>query len=338
MPRHQLTGRAVLRSAPECPSRAGVALPRRQAMLLAAALGAARRGWYVFPLRPNDKRPATPTHSETDCDRSDRWCRDGHRGWEARATTDERRIRRAWLQAPFNIGIACGPSGLLVLDLDVVKDATQAPEPWRSRGTRTGREVLAQLALGVGEPVPTTHAVQTGRGGAHLCYRQPAGARLGNTAGLLGWLIDTRGYGGYVVAAGSIVAGHPYLTTNHSDPVPLPTWLTTRLTPPPVAAPTAPQIIGTGRQAAYLYAALTAEVDRVRSALEGTRNHTLYRAAAALGQLVAGGCLTDVGVTAHLTQAALVAGLTATETARTIASGLCAGAQHPRTPIGEPDS
>ena len=305
-----------------------IAIPPVQARLLAAALAAAHRGWHVFPLRPNDKRPAIPSHSEADCDRSDPWCRDGHRGWEARATTDEARIRRAWTQAPYNVGIACGPSGLLVLDLDTAKDDLEPSLP------RSGVEVLTALAAEAGEQLPDTYTVQTGRGGAHLYYRQPAdGPQLANTAGHLGRLIDTRGHGGYVVAAGSIVAGHPYLTSNRSEPVPLPDWLTTRLTPPPPTQ-TAPLVIGSGREGAYLHAAITAELDRIRAAGEGCRNHTLFRAAAALGQLVAGGCLTDSDVTANLTQAALAGGLTARETARTIASGLRTGSHHPRTPSG----
>jgi len=303
-------------------------LPPVQARLLAAALAAAHRGWHVFPLRPSDKRPATPRHSEADCDRSDRWCRDGHRGWEARATTDEDRIRHAWTHAPYNVGIACGPSGLLVLDLDIAKHDADLSVP------RSGVEGLQGLAADAGEQLPDTYTVQTGRGGTHLYFRQPAGARLSNTAGQLGRLIDTRGYGGYVVAPGSIVTGHPYLTTNRSDPVPLPGWLATRLTPPPEPTQPAPLVVPAGRQAAYLHAAITAEVDRIRTAAEGTRNHTLYTAAAALGQLVAGGCLTPTDVTPRLTHAALAAGLTPAETARTIASGLRAGSQHPRSPIG----
>ena len=308
-------------------SRPRLATPPLQARLLAAALAAAHRGWHVFPLRPNDKRPATPSHSEADCDRADPWCRDGHRGWEARATTDEARIRRAWTQAPYNnVGIACGPSGLLVLDLDMAKDELEPSV------RRSGVEALTALAAEADKQLPDTYAVQTGRGGTHLYFRQPPGARLGNTAGQLGRLIDTRGHGGYVVAAGSIVAGHPYLPTNRSDPVPLPDWLTTRLTPPTPPTQTAPLVIGPGREGAYLCAAISAEVDRIRSAVEGTRNHTLYRAAAALGQLVAGGCLTETDVIVQLTQAGLAAGLTAAETARTVASGLRAGSHYPRTP------
>jgi hypothetical protein len=55
-------------------------------------------------------------------------------------------------------------------------------------------------------------------------------------------------------------------------------------------------------------------------------------AACALGQLVAGGALPAELVTAELCQAAAGAGLSATETAATIRSGLRAGARTPRRP------
>ena len=65
--------------------------------LLTAALGHAARGWHVFPLRPDDKRPAFPDHSADDCTGRDPRCRGGHVGWEARATTDPDRIRELLL-------------------------------------------------------------------------------------------------------------------------------------------------------------------------------------------------------------------------------------------------
>lgn len=58
--------------------------------LLTSALAAAERGWHVFPLLPDSKRPAIA-------------------GWEQRATTDPIRIRLCWDSGPFNIAIACGP-------------------------------------------------------------------------------------------------------------------------------------------------------------------------------------------------------------------------------------
>ncbi len=56
------------------------------------------------------------------------------------------------------------------------------------------------------------------------------------------------------------------------------------------------------------------------------------RAAFSLGQMVAGGHLVPDDVVAALTHAAGAAGLTATETRATIASGLRAGTARPRHP------
>jgi hypothetical protein len=60
-------------------------------------------------------------------------------------------------------------------------------------------------------------------------------------------------------------------------------------------------------------------------------NTALYRAAIALGQLAAGGALSEGDVTAWLTEAAGQVGQRPGETARTIASGLKAGAARPRS-------
>jgi hypothetical protein len=62
-----------------------------------------------------------------------------------------------------------------------------------------------------------------------------------------------------------------------------------------------------------------------------THNNALYVAAVALGQLVAGHELDEHHVTAWLTEAATQVGQRPGETARTIASGLRAGAKRPRS-------
>jgi hypothetical protein len=120
-----------------------------------AAVAAAARGWRVFPLRPNDKRPAV-------------------RDWETRATTDLDRIHHCWAAGPWNIGIACGPSGLVVIDLDTPKPGDTAPPAWQLPGVTCGEDVLAVLAERAGVPVPyDTHTVRTGRGGRHLYFTPP---------------------------------------------------------------------------------------------------------------------------------------------------------------------
>lgn len=165
---------------------------------------------------------------------------------------------------------------------------------------------------------------------------QPGGSAptLRNTAGTLGWLIDTRAHGGYVVAAGSATTAGPYVTVHDTDPdpAPLPGWLVDALTPAPMP-PQQPVTVelGTGRRAAYLRAAIGRNLDAVRDAPPGQRNRALYGAAVALGQLVAGGALTEDDVTPALLSAALAVGQRETEAVRTIRSGYRAGSNRPRS-------
>ncbi|SBT52896.1 bifunctional DNA primase/polymerase [Micromonospora narathiwatensis] len=291
--------------------------------LLTAALGHAARGWHVFPLRPDDKRPAFPDHPADDCTGRDPRCRAGHVGWEARATTDPDRIRRAWSARPYGIGVACGPSALVVVDLDTPKTGGAG---------RDGLAVLAELAAAHAATIDPTYTVTTGRGGTHLYYRHPdTGPALRNTAGTLGPMVDTRAHGGYVVAAGSTVAGRPYVVDLDTDPAPLPGWLAALLAPVPLP-PQRPVVVDlpADRTGAYVRAAIDRETARVTAAPAGERNRSLYIAAVALGQLTAGGALTADDAESVLEQAAASAGLGRVETARTIRSGLAAGSRRPR--------
>jgi hypothetical protein len=285
--------------------------------LKAAALRYAAKGWHVFPLVPDSKVPAV-------------------KNWERRATTDADRIERCWSAGAFNIGIACGPSGLVVVDLDRPKPGQERPAEWARPGVWDGTDVLAALCEGLGEDFPVlTYAVHTGRGGTHLYYRHPqVGEPLRNSAGALGWLIDTRAHGGYVVAAGSIVDGRRYWVAwgEDHDPAPLPGWIAQRLAPaalPPQEPVCVP--VGADRRGRYLETAIRGQLDHLSRTPAGQRNQALYHSAVALGQLVAGGALDEQETTGLLTQAALKAGLRPAETRRTIASGLRAGAKRPRT-------
>ena len=115
--------------------------------LVRAALAMAARGWHVFPCAANGKQPAL-------------------RGsWQQHATTDPARIRRWWAGAPYNIGISCGPSGLVVIDLDVTKDGSGP----------NGTDSLAQVSQRHGQPCPSgTFTVRTPSGGTHLYFRAAA--------------------------------------------------------------------------------------------------------------------------------------------------------------------
>lgn len=269
-------------------------------------------GWHVFPLRPGDKRPAVT-------------------GWENRATRDLARIDRCWSAGDWNVGIATGPSNLVVVDLDQPKPGKG--ELFVAAGTPTGVDNFTALCAEHGQPVPKgTYTVRTPSGGLHLYFRHPeTGPQLRNTAGKLAGLVDTRAHGGYVVAAGSTVGGEMYTVARDTAVAELPGWLAELLWPAPLPPQQPVEVaLPDNRRGAYLNAAITREARKVAAAPEGERNKALYTAAIALGQLVAGGELTESDVKVVLAQAAAEAGLWLGEAARTIASGLRAGANRPR--------
>jgi hypothetical protein len=334
--------------------------PRRQevpvmhddprAALAAAALDAAARGWHVFPVRPRVKKPpAYPDHKAADCTRRDPRCRGGHTGWETRATADPARISLAWSQAAYNVGIATGPSGLVVIDLDVAQPGEVPPPRWLAPGIGGGDDVLAALCEEHGEPFPwETFTVRTGRGGMHLYFTAPPGAALRNTSGEnggLGWLIDTRAWGGYIVAPGSVVdlpggVSGRYEVTYDRPPAPLPAWLAALLTQPRQHAPSLECRSPDGGQVRapgeYARAALQGESDAVRAAAEGGRTHVLNKAAYHLGQLIAAGALADDGAAeTTLYEAASVhfaadRPVIPAEARATIRGGITAGKRNPR--------
>ncbi|MER5952393.1 bifunctional DNA primase/polymerase [Streptomyces sp. NPDC001893] len=262
--------------------------------LLAWALHPVTHGWHVFPLRPGDKRPAG--HAERLCPGTGR-CADGHLKPEQRATTDRDLIVSAWTSQPYNIGIATGPSGLLVVDLDVRK-------PEEQEGTPDGVESLLALCERAGQALPATYQVRTPSGGQHLYFTQPDGMRLHSTAGRLGHHIDTRGWGGYVVAPGSTTAHGAYTVTDDRPPAVLPEWLSRTLTTRPRPQGQHAMANSMKSRNGYSAAALRAEANNVAAAADGTRNAVVLRAARAMGRLVASGDLTRAEVEEALSRAA----------------------------------
>ncbi|MFE3269749.1 bifunctional DNA primase/polymerase [Streptomyces sp. NPDC059215] len=279
--------------------------------LLNAALAAAARGWHVFPLRPGVKFPAL--HGERTCTRTGP-CESGHRKWEQRATTDPDRIRTTWSHGPFNVGIATGPSGLLVVDLDTLK-------PEEPKGTPDGATSFAALCERAREAAPDTYRVRTARGGEHLYFTQPPGVRLNSTKGRLAPKIDTRGWGGYVVAAGSTTPKGAYEPLCGPEAASLPSWLQSILQPAPKAA-TAPPVAVAGQSRRYADIALATETRNVTVAQVGEREAKLFRAARALGRFVAWGDLPRHVVEQALQTGGEAAGLSASECRSTLRSAL----------------
>ncbi|MET9899483.1 bifunctional DNA primase/polymerase [Streptomyces sp. NPDC006446] len=279
--------------------------------LLDAALAAAERGWHVFPLRPGTKRPAL--HGERACTGTGP-CADGHRKWEQQATTDPDRIRAAWTRAPFNVGIATGPSGLLVVDLDT-------PEHKGSSDAPDGATTFRALCERAGHTVPDTYRVRTASGGIHLYFTAPPGVRMTNTQGTVADSVDTRAWGGYVVAAGSTIPTGAYEALCGPVAACLPSWLQSILQPAPKAS-TAPSMAVAGQSRRYADVALDIETRNVAAAQVGQREAKLFRAARALGRFVAWGDLPRHVVEQALQAGGEAAGLSASECRSTIRSAL----------------
>ena len=141
--------------------------------LAKAALNYARNGWFVFPIKPRDKTPMTPNGFKN-------------------ASNNPETVRAWWAKTPdANIGLDCGRSGLVVVDLD-------------KRGEEDGVSEWQALAAGYGD-TPTATSL-TGGGGKHLLFKKPEGVTIRNSAGRLAKHIDVRGDGGYIVLPPSI---HP---------------------------------------------------------------------------------------------------------------------------------
>ncbi|RSN60538.1 DNA primase [Amycolatopsis sp. WAC 04182] len=282
-----------------------------------SALEAIQRGWRVFPQAPRSKRPAITR-------------------WEQRATLEPDTIHRWWTRFPdSNVGIACGPSGLLVLDLDAAHGPV--PDQWANLGVAHGRDVIALLAARARQRDPVDTLIVATPRGEHRYFRRPPGTTLRSTIGDrgrgLGWRADTRGPGAAVTAPGSIGRnGLPYTIVRDLPIADLPGWLVAALTPPPPPPrpPHAPVLAATSRRVvAYVNAAVSAESRNVATAEKGQRHITLYAAAAALGELLANGWITDHAITHHLTEAARrhlgIADFTWNELTSTIRDGIAKG-------------
>ncbi|MFD4975618.1 bifunctional DNA primase/polymerase [Streptomyces sp. NPDC058424] len=284
----------------------------RTRRLVEDVLDLAAVGLHVFPLRPDDKRPAVDQ-------------------WEQRATTDPDRIRRCWGHAPYGVGVACGPSRLVVVDLDTAK-GDEPPAP----GVEAGEDVLALLYVHHGDRFPfgTTPTARTASGGTHLYFRASAAREVRNSASKVGWKVDVRAVGGYVVAPPSTAAGRPYTwLTGPADvePLPLPAWLAERAAPRPVVLPRPTMTAAVRNATGYTAAALRGELETVLAAQPGTRNDTLHRAAFNLGTLAGAGRLDTRLAAEALLAAGQSIGLTPREVQATITSGMRAGTSNPRS-------
>jgi hypothetical protein len=261
-----------------------------------AALFFAAHGVPVLPLHTPGRHGCSC--ARPDCDRPGKHPRVRHGLTDA--STDPLVVAGWWRRWPTaNLGLRTG----------VVMDVADVD-------TDDGRRALLRL---LGGRVPDGPAVRTGSGGWHLWFA-PTG--YGNRVGLLPG-VDWRGAGGYVVAPPSRHAGGAAYTWLRRFGGPLPACppalreLLRGPDPPPAPRVTHPQ--------RYAQAVLDAAAERVATAVPGTRNDTLNRAAFALGRLAGAGVIDEAEARRALAAAARHCGLGRAETLRTLRSGLGAG-------------
>lgn len=215
-----------------------------------AILALHRKGFSVFPVEANGKRPAVMA-------------------WQNWPDTEDA-IRSHWSRHPDdNVGIRT--AGLLVLDID------------RRHG---GVESFKALCASSESDLPNTILVETQGGGFHIYYRPPAGARVANSAGKLGTGLDVRGAGGYVVAPPSTIDGRKYAWGKDRSPQNIaiaeaPTWLLERCQARCTASANRGERIMPETDAAIAKAQKW--LGEQQDIAEGERSDTLFRMAAKLG-------------------------------------------------------
>jgi hypothetical protein len=227
--------------------------------LKAAAIELARRAVAVFPCAVNGKVPLTP-HG----------CKD--------ASTIEAQVDAWWTEEPSaNLGIACGPSKLVVIDVDMRPDLD-------------GQSSLALLEAELGR-LPLTRRATTPSGGEHVYFKAPGeDVEIRNSAGKVGVGIDIRADGGYVIAPPSVYGGKVYAwSTKHSvAELPAP-WIELLRSKPPETwafASRPPPKTNGKRAEAYYWSALNNEGEELARTPEGSRNHALNEFGFKLGTLV----------------------------------------------------
>lgn len=140
-------------------------------------------GWKVFPCKPGTKEPI-------------------FYGWAKEATDDPAQIKAWSVQYPnCNWALACGPSGLAVVDVD----------------PPIGEDSLFQFELEHGY-LPRTREHRSARGGRHLIFSGNVVA----TASKLGPKLDTRGGNSYILIPPSTFEGKPYEVLSDIPIEPLP--------------------------------------------------------------------------------------------------------------------
>ncbi len=211
-----------------------------------------------------------------------------------------------------NIGMRC--DGLVVVDVD----------------GHEGRATWERVAAEHGDP--GTLSQISGSGGQHYFFLHPEPEQFLSRVRFFPGLDLRCGRSACLVVAPSVHrSGGRYRWANRNPIAPVPQWLEALLPRRAPERPTGPpRTAPPGGCSPYGRHARYRELEAVRTCPEGRRNARLFLAARNLGELIAGGELSAVGVPEALGAAGLAAGLSAREVTRTIQSGLLRGMETPR--------
>jgi len=342
------------------------------------ALSLAALGWHILPLSPACKRPlgncpacrarrGIPAHLADTCPclSSGGWCH----GVRA-ATTNPDRITTWWQREPKAVpGVAAGPSGLVLIDIDAHHDplppnlatgllpgidlaaepipASQWTDPARFRDGRDTLALLARLRGGPRSwPTGSEHqpvTTDTPSGGVHLWYQAPAdGLRqaLSDSQGRYGlaWQVDIKAGWSYGIAPGAVTTTGTYRLRagDPARPGRMPAWLARQVirvtTAPPrwVVVPPLPGSAGPG-PAAYLATVISRGAAQLAAMTDG-RKRALGALAYQAGGLLAWSGQAEGEVIDRLTNAGTATGLRAAEARRIVTRSLANGLTKPITP------
>lgn len=242
---------------------------RRVNEMLDSAMQHIRAGMHVFPVQPWEKTPIVKPGGK-------------RMRWGLEATNDEATVYDWWTHrcVNANIGVACKPSRLLIVDCDMPKPNAKLPSRFGDiEDYADGQEVFYAITEELGVPFPhETLAISTPSKGMHFYFRNVDNVQLRQTSPVTGW-IDVRGnggeHGGYVLGKGSRLPNGEYKVANRSAIQAAPPWLIALCKePPPTPRPARTEAFvgnGEGRVAGL--------INSVANALEGNRNAALHWAA-----------------------------------------------------------
>lgn len=225
--------------------------------------------------------------------------------WADIDTPDTQQVAEWWQRRPdASIGVLCGPSGLVVIDVDDPSGLGALPGP-----------------------LPATAMAATGRdGGRHYVYRDRwKQGRIRNSVGYMYVRqskvetsgVDVRASGGLFIAPPSLhKTGRRYEWLTDQPPALAPAWLT----PAPLLKPRTFETVSSPQPER-----LNPLVSVLEIAKNGERHNTAFWCACRAGEHVATGAVSEAEAFQILFGAAETVGLPASEAALVIERGLSIG-------------